>query len=172
MLGEIRDSETAQMAIRAALTGHLVLSTIHTNSAWGTVSRLIDMEVPAFLLANTLNITVAQRLVRLLCPLCKKEEPFNQALFPKKYKYDKLPEKHFVSVGCDSCYHTGYKGRKAVYEVIPIDYEFSERIKMSQLDIGDLLKEKDIRSLSQSAFELFQSGFTSIEEIYSLLMNT
>jgi len=172
MLGEIRDSETAQMAIRAALTGHLVLSTIHTNSAWGTVSRLIDMEVPAFLLANTLNITVAQRLVRLLCPQCKKEEPFNQALFPKKYKYDKLPEKHFVSVGCDSCYHTGYKGRKAVYEVIPIDYEFSERIKMSQLDIGDLLKEKDIRSLSQSAFELFQSGFTSIEEIYSLLMNT
>ncbi|TCC96158.1 type II/IV secretion system protein, partial [Pedobacter frigidisoli] len=76
MVGEIRDPETANMAIRAALTGHLVLSTIHTNSAWGTVSRLMDMGIPGFLLANMLNTTVAQRLIRLLCPFCKAEEEF------------------------------------------------------------------------------------------------
>ena len=76
LVGEIRDGETAEMAVRAALTGHLVLSTIHTNSAWGTISRLVDMGVPPFLIASTLNTSVAQRLVRLLCTHCKKEEDF------------------------------------------------------------------------------------------------
>ena len=85
MVGEIRDTETANMAIRAALTGHLVLSTIHTNSAWGTVSRLIDMGVPPFLVASTLNTTAAQRLIRLLCPHCKVQEPFTNDLYPKQF---------------------------------------------------------------------------------------
>lgn len=83
MLGEIRDVETANMAIRAALTGHLVLSTIHTNSAWGIISRLIDMGIPSYLLANTLNTAVAQRLVRLLCPACKTRADFQESLYPE-----------------------------------------------------------------------------------------
>ena len=107
MLGEIRDAETAQMAIRAALTGHLVLSTIHTNSAWGTVSRLIDMGVEPFLIASTLTTTVAQRLLRMLCAECKTKEPFDEKLFPKNYKPLRPVSKHHVAKGCEHCHYTG-----------------------------------------------------------------
>lgn len=171
MLGEIRDGETAQMAIRAALTGHLVLSTIHTNSAWGTVSRMVDMGVPSYLLANTLSLSVAQRLVRLLCPHCKEKKEFDSILFPIKYKAPRKVDYHFEPVGCDQCFYTGYKGRKAVYEVIPIDYELAEHIKNSQFNVMDELKEKGITTLMDNAFELFEKGDTSIEEVYALLMS-
>ena len=171
MLGEIRDGETAQMAIRAALTGHLVLSTIHTNSAWGTISRLVDMGVPAFLLSSTLNISVAQRLIRLLCEHCKKEEEFDPIAYPLSFKPKEKVNTHYVAGGCDHCYHTGYKGRRSVYEIIPIDYEISDKIKKQEFSISGLLHEKGIRSLSQNAFDLFTSGQTSMEEVYPLLMN-
>lgn len=171
MLGEIRDSDTAQMAVRAALTGHLVLSTIHTNSAWHTVSRLIDMDVPSFLVASTLNVSVAQRLIRLLCPRCKKETAFDKSLFPPGYVPSIVPEKHNISIGCDSCYYTGYKGRKAVYEIIPIDRELHDCIKSVKLDMADQLKQKGIKLIADSAFDLFNSGVTTIEEIYPLLLN-
>ena len=171
MLGEIRDGETAQMAIRAALTGHLVLSTIHTNSAWGTISRMVDMGVPSYLLANTLSLSVAQRLVRLLCPNCKQEKEFHSSLFPSNYKAPRLIDLHYEPVGCDKCFYTGYKGRKAVYEVIPIDYELSECIKNEQFNIREELKTKGINQLMDNAFELFEKGETSIDEVYSMLMS-
>jgi general secretion pathway protein E/type IV pilus assembly protein PilB len=171
MLGEIRDSETAHIAIRLALTGHLVLSTIHTNSAWGTVSRLIDMGIPSFLLANTLNTSVAQRLVRLLCNKCKKQVPFNAATFPKSFKPARKIEYHYIAAGCSYCYNTGFSGRKAVYEVLPLDEELSEAIKNSNFKIDDLLKERKIKNLSENAFGLFENGLTSLEEIYALLTN-
>lgn len=171
MVGEIRDTETANMAIRAALTGHLVLSTIHTNSAWGTVSRLIDMGIPPFLVANTLNTTAAQRLVRLLCPGCKQEKPFDTALYPKQFKPYTNVSRHFVARGCEQCHYTGYKGRKAVYEVIPIDQELAFEIKNARLSVDTLLKERGIRTLAENAFDLFCEGHTSIEEIYPLLYN-
>jgi len=171
MVGEIRDTETANMAIRAALTGHLVLSTIHTNSAWGTVSRLIDMGVHPFLVANTLNTTVAQRLIRLLCPECKQVKDFDRGLYPKQFKpYLEIVE-HYVANGCEHCYFTGYKGRKAVYEVIPIDQELSAEIKGGSMNINDLLKERGVHTLAENAFNLFSAGQTSIEEIYPLLLN-
>ena len=171
MVGEIRDPETANMAIRAALTGHLVLSTIHTNSAWGTVSRLIDMGIPPFLVASTLNTTAAQRLVRLLCPHCKQVRPLDEKLYPRQFKpYSKLIE-HWVPAGCEQCYYTGYKGRKAVYEIIPIDYELSSEIKNGNMNIGPLLKERGIGTLAENAFNLFRDGATSLEEIYALLIN-
>ena len=165
MLGEIRDGETAQMAIRAALTGHLVLSTIHTNSAWGTVSRLIDMGVPPFLLASTLNTTVAQRLVRLLCPECKKKETFDTRMLPEKFPVKHLVEEHYIAIGCDRCHYTGYKGRRAIYEVIPLDYELSAFIKNNGNDVSQLLSARGIKSLVENAFELFRSGETSLEEV-------
>jgi type IV pilus assembly protein PilB len=99
MVGEIRDADTATMAIRAAQTGHLVLSTIHTNSAWGTISRLIDMGIPAFLIADTLNTSVAQRLLRLLCPECKVKEAFSSSLYPKQFKPYKEIIHHFTPRG-------------------------------------------------------------------------
>jgi general secretion pathway protein E/type IV pilus assembly protein PilB len=171
MLGEIRDGETAQMAIKAALTGHLVLSTIHTNSAWGTVSRLIDMGVPSYLLANTLSLSVAQRLVRVLCSNCKKQKAFDNSLFPSNYKPPRKVDLHFEPEGCEQCYYTGYKGRKAVYEVIPIDHEFSDAIKNEEFNIREKLKAKGINQLMDNAFELFENGETSIDEVYAMLMS-
>lgn len=171
MVGEIRDADTAQIAIRAALTGHLVLSTIHTNSAWGTISRLVDMGVPPYLLAGTLNTSVAQRLVRLLCPHCKKQESFDQKYFPLNYKPVRSLQHHHVAVGCDYCYYTGYKGRKAIYEVITMDNDLAESIRINRQDAPVLLKEKNIKSLSQNAFELLENGATSIDEVYPILLN-
>lgn len=170
MLGEIRDGETAQMAIRAALTGHLVLSTIHTNSAWGTISRLIDMGVPSYLLAGTINTSVAQRLVRILCNDCKTKEDLIQTELPKDFRNKGL-DKHHIPVGCESCHFTGYKGRKAVYEVINIDHELSDRIKDEDLKVDGLLREKGIEKINEKAFKLLIDGVTSLEEVYALLTN-
>jgi type IV pilus assembly protein PilB len=169
MLGEIRDSETAQMAIRAALTGHLVLSTIHTNSAWGTISRLIDMGVPPFLLANTMNTSVAQRLVRKLCSSCKTEVPLNPSDWPLNQDNFEIPSVHSISVGCDKCHYTGYKGRMALYEVIPIDHQLAEKIKNNEQPSETLLKERGIKKLAERAYELLTEGTSSLEEVYPLL---
>lgn len=171
MVGEIRDQETASMAIRAALTGHLVLSTIHTNSAWGTVDRLIDMGIPSFLVANTLNTTVAQRLIRLLCENCKeKTDDLSSILLPKDFKSAAALKHHYVARGCEVCYYTGYKGRRAVYEIIPLDAEITNEIKMGNMNIENILAEKGIKTLPENAFRIFISGETSFEEIYPLLL--
>ncbi|MGN8072599.1 GspE/PulE family protein [Mucilaginibacter sp. 22184] len=171
MVGEIRDPETAGMAIRAALTGHLVLSTIHTNSAWGIVSRLIDMGIPAFQVADTLNTAAAQRLIRLLCPHCKKQQDFSPKLYPGQFKPYHEVKQHYVAGGCEHCYYTGYKGRKAVYEVIPVDLELAQEIKAGHTQIARLLKDRGIQTLAENAFHIFSQGDTSLEEIYPLLFN-
>lgn len=169
MVGEIRDPETANMAIRAALTGHLVLSTVHTNSAWGTVSRLMDMGIPPFLVANTLNTSVAQRLIRLLCNSCKEEADFDPSSYPKQFRPFAPVSRHYVAKGCEKCYYTGYSGRKAVYEVIPLDMELTQEIKQGNLYINPLLEQRGIKTLGENAFALFAKGETTIEEIYPLL---
>ncbi|BFP40629.1 GspE/PulE family protein [Flavobacteriaceae bacterium GF1] len=169
MVGEIRDVKTANMAIRAALTGHLVLSTIHTNSAWATVSRLIDMGIPPFLIASTLNLSVAQRLVRKLCPLCKEQKPVSQELFPEGFQIPKNLSHHYEAVGCHECFHTGYSGRKALYEVIPITQELSGHIKNNVLEIDSYIRYHSITTLRENALAMLLEGTTSIEEIYSLL---
>jgi len=169
MVGEIRDVKTANMAIRAALTGHLVLSTIHTNSAWGTISRLIDMGVPSFLIASTLNISIAQRLVRKLCPVCKEEHPIGASMLPSGFAIPEGLKTHFVAKGCNECYHTGYKGRKAIYEIIPVTGELAPHIKNNELQVDSFLEEKQIRTLKYNAVDLIKDGTTSIEEVYALL---
>lgn len=169
MLGEIRDQQTAQMAIRAALTGHLVLSTIHTNSAWGTISRLTDMDLPPYLIASTMNASVAQRLVRLLCSKCKVESNFDINAWPEN-KTPPLIERQFSANGCESCYYTGYQGRKALYEVIPIDRELSEKIKNNEFQVDNLLKKKGVKKIADQATDLFVSGETSLDEVYNLLL--
>ncbi|MGE0567524.1 MAG: GspE/PulE family protein [Bacteroidia bacterium] len=168
MLGEIRDAQTAQMAIRAALTGHLVLSTIHTNSAWGTVSRLVDMGVAPYLLASTLNLSVAQRLIRLLCNDCKKEEKLDKATLPKDVKNT---NSHFRAVGCPSCHYTGFKGRKAIYEVVNITKELQEEIKNNSTSVDEYLVTNKIDKLSANAIKLFEEGKTTLEEVYPFLLN-
>jgi general secretion pathway protein E/type IV pilus assembly protein PilB len=169
MLGEIRDAQTAQMAIRAALTGHLVLSTIHTNSAWGTVSRLVDMGIPPYLLASTLNLSVAQRLVRLLCPHCKQPTHLSSSELPDGFRNVDIT-KAYQATGCKSCYYTGYKGRKAIYEVINVTKELGEQIKLNTSHIDEYLKINNIRKLAENALDLFVCGETSLEEIYPYLI--
>lgn len=171
MVGEIRDVKTANMAIRAALTGHLVLSTVHTNSAWATVSRLIDMGIPPFLIASTLNVSVAQRLVRKLCTSCKKEAPITQDIFPEHFSIPKTLKTHFVAVGCNSCYHTGYQGRKAIYEIIPITKTLINHIKHNDLEIDHYLNEHNISTLKTNALNLVKQGISTVEEVYALLID-
>ena len=152
MLGEIRDSETASMAIRSSLTGHLIFSTIHTNSAWGSVARLKDMGVHPYLIANTLIMCVAQRLVRILCPHCKK-----------------LGEQYYEGTGCLHCYYTGYSGRKALYEVILMDEELSLAAKHEENNIDLLLKKRGITSIQEAAQNMLNRGETSFEEVLPLM---
>ncbi len=171
MVGEIRDDKTANMAIKAALTGHLVLSTIHTNSAWATISRLIDMGVAPYLLASTLNMSVAQRLVRKLCNNCKKEVAASADVFPESFKEKDSIKKHFVPVGCNHCYFTGYDGRKAIYEIIPITKDLETAIKHNELQIDDYLAANNLNTLKSNAMAMIVSGETSIEELYSILAN-
>lgn len=154
MLGEIRDSETASMAIRSSLTGHLIFSTIHTNSAWGSVARLNDMGIHPYMVANTLVMCVAQRLVRVLCPYCKKRE-----------------ESYYRSVGCPRCYYTGYSGRRALYEVIPLNEELSQAARGGENNVEPLLKKYGITSIREAAGNMLNQGETSFEEILPLLEN-
>jgi type IV pilus assembly protein PilB len=170
MLGEIRDAQTAQMAIRAALTGHLVLSTIHTNSAWGTISRLVDMGIAPYLLASVMNLSVAQRLIRILCPHCKTQSELDKNELPENYRQLKITH-HSSGPGCQQCYYTGYKGRKAIYEVINITKELGEHIKHNVTEINDYLKTNKIDKLAENALKLFIAGETSLEEVYPLLIS-
>ncbi|HET8885638.1 MAG TPA: GspE/PulE family protein [Salinimicrobium sp.] len=169
MVGEIRDVTTANMAIRAALTGHLVLSTIHTNSAWATISRLIDMGIAPFLIASTLNVSIAQRLVRKLCPRCKQKESVTKEVFPNSFKIPNDFSEHFIAIGCNHCHHTGYLGRKAIYEIVPITKELLPYIKNNDLEIDGYLAEHKIATLKTNAMEMVIKGTTSIEEVYPLL---
>lgn len=170
MVGEIRDVDTANMAIRAALTGHLVLSTIHTNSAWATVSRLIDMGIPPFLIASTLNVSLAQRLVRKLCDYCKKTSPVTKDIFPSGFIIPASLTHHYTADGCNNCHHTGYTGRKAIYEILPVDKELTGLIKSNVLNIDDYIHHKKIVTLKENATSLIKYGVTSVEEVFPLLM--
>lgn len=170
MLGEIRDGETAEMAVRGSLTGHLMLSTLHTNSAWGCITRLTDMGIHPYLLSETLAACVAQRLVRLLCPHCKKPVPL-----PEELLHDigiSGDATVYEASGCGMCYFTGYSGRMAIYEVIAVDRGLREAIRAGVSDEELLLKERGIRTLRDSALSLYLSGRTSIEEIYPIISST
>lgn len=167
MLGEIRDGDTAQMAVRSSLTGHLLFSTIHTNTAWGAVARLTDMGVHPYLVSNTLVMTVAQRLVRLLCPHCKRllraDAEVRRLLCGRHF------ETYFDAVGCERCFYTGYSGRRAVYEVIPLDEELSAAARSGRTDISGLLTDRGIPSLKEAVAALFLRGETSLDEVIPLL---
>jgi type IV pilus assembly protein PilB len=165
MVGEIRDKETAQMAVKASLTGHLVLSTIHTNSALGTIDRLKDMDIPEYLIASTLNLSVAQRLVRLLCPHCKKAEESKVDLMDKKASQI---HSHYIASGCNKCQFTGYAGRTALFEMIENNRQMSSAIKHNTYISH--AESIDIPTIKNQAVQLLRDGKTSYEEIYPLLI--
>lgn len=170
MIGEIRDLETAQIAVQSSLTGHLVLATLHTNSASSTVTRLVDMGVESFLLSSTLIGILAQRLIRLLCPKCKAE---NLAMDDTaRAKFDIPREvKIYKAIGCEHCNETGYKGRTGIHELLIIDDEVQRLIhnNSSEQDIEKYaIKHLKMRTLRMDALRWVMEGKTSIEEILSV----
>ncbi|MBF0255512.1 MAG: type II/IV secretion system protein [Gammaproteobacteria bacterium] len=169
MVGEIRDLETAEMAIQAALTGHLVLSTLHTNDAASAITRLMDIGVPPYLINATLLGVVAQRLLRTLCPHCKGETPVDlnhwQALtHPWK---SKAPERVYAPVGCLKCRETGYQGRVGIYEILRLSTEVKAQIQpnCSSEDIALQGLKQGMESLRISGVRKVVAGLTSIEEL-------
>jgi type IV pilus assembly protein PilB len=169
MIGEIRDEETAQIAIRAAITGHLVLSTVHTNDAPGTVNRLVDMGVPAYLVADATIGIIAQRLVRTLCTHCKKEVITSEAEM-KILKLDQ-PVKIYHPVGCTACNFTGYRGRMGVHEVMAVDAELTRLIETGAT--ADIIRAKaranGMLSLWDTCRQNVLRGKTSIQELQTLV---
>ncbi len=172
MLGEIRDPETAKMAIRAALTGHLVLSTVHTNSALGTISRLLDMDIPGYLIADTLNLCLAQRLIRLLCNDCKQASKVEATILPVKFQpmIQEKAKKTFNAVGCPNCHYTGYKGRTALFDILTVDNQLKELIKSGSISSDNLPSKIKTDGLDDMAFQIFLQGKTSLEEIMPILL--
>jgi general secretion pathway protein E len=173
MVGEIRDLETAEMAIQAALTGHLVLSTLHTNDAPSAVTRLLDLGAPHFLIQGTVAGIVAQRLVRRLCPKCKAEGPLDErkwALLTQGFGFPP-PTKVFMPVGCIDCRKTGYSGRTAIYEMMPISAALRSKIHPS-MDLPAFRAaalNEGLRPLRLSAAEQVAKGITTLEEVLTVL---
>ena len=167
MIGEIRDGETAQMAIRAAITGHLVLSTIHTNDTASTVARLVNMGSEQYLLSSSLTGIVAQRLVKKICSNCK-----------TTYSIDEIDARRLgtemIQVhrgkGCNLCNHTGYRGRTAIYEILPVTRKIRELIDAGAgtESIKDQGIQEGMTTLYKSCLELVLNGVTTIEELYRM----
>jgi type IV pilus assembly protein PilB len=169
MVGEIRDLETAQIAVKAALTGHLVLSTLHTNDAPSTVDRLINMGVEPFLLTSSINLIVAQRLVRRICSQCKApvevspEALINIGVDPAEVGAGFAT---FQGKGCENCNSTGYRGRVAIYEVMVIHEALKEHV-LRGVSAADLKREAvklGMSTLRASALRKVREGLTTIEE--------
>jgi len=173
MVGEIRDSETANIAVQAALTGHRVLSTLHTNDSAGAITRFVDMGIEPFLVASVMIVSFAQRLVRTVCPSCKASyQPPEEAL--KFWGLDKVENANFQQgQGCFSCMHTGYKGRTGVYEVLIINEVVQDLIlkRASAHEIIRAVKETgEFSTLKENAAEKVIQGITSLEEAASAVM--
>jgi len=196
MVGEIRDGETAQLAIQAALTGHLVLATLHTNSAAGALPRLLDMEVEDYLLVSTVNAIVAQRLVRRICPKCKK--PFtppeelqqeirgilhevneSKLLSLSKDKsiiesFQKLKQNElqlYKGEGCDECNQTGYSGRVGLFEVLNMSEEIMDMVlaHSSASKIGQQAQKEGMLTLQQDGMLRVLEGLTTLEEVMRVI---
>ncbi len=170
MVGEIRDLETADISIKAAQTGHLVLSTLHTNDAPSTLVRMLNMGVAPFNIASSVNLITAQRLARKLCPQCKRPEDIPpEALMRAGFMEEDLDGswQPFGPIGCDHCKGTGYKGRIGVYEVMPITDDMKQLIMRNgnSLDIAEQAQREGVRNLRQSGLLKVKSGVTSLEEI-------
>ncbi|MBI4477925.1 MAG: Flp pilus assembly complex ATPase component TadA, partial [Acidobacteria bacterium] len=169
LVGEIRDFETAEIAVKAALTGHLVLSTLHTNDAPSTINRLMNMGIEPFLVSSSVNLIAAQRLVRRLCKFCKQahSEPpasLEKIGFTPEEAVSIAPYRH---VGCDRCNGTGYKGRMGLFEVMEITEELRELILVgaSALEIRRKAIEEGMITLRRSGLLKIKDGLTSIEEV-------
>ncbi|MFH1346917.1 MAG: GspE/PulE family protein [Spirochaetota bacterium] len=176
MVGEIRDEETASISINAALTGHLLLSTLHTNDAATTLPRLIDMKIEPFLIASTINLAIGQRLVRKICLDCKIKKSITEDEI--KSLSDVLPEKTLANYkdfyqggGCDKCDHSGYRGRIGIYEVLEMDDEIRAAVikKVDAGEIKEIAIKNGMTTMIEDGFQKVVSGDTTVEEILRVI---
>jgi type II secretory ATPase GspE/PulE/Tfp pilus assembly ATPase PilB-like protein len=169
-VGEIRDTETAEIAVRAALTGHLVLSTLHTNDAVGAIVRLHEMRVSRELIRSVLKCSFAQRLVRKVCPRCK------QVDHPEDYLIQKLGASanltYYKGKGCDYCDHSGYQGMTAIYEILLVDKKIGTMVaeKASDMEVRRAAEKAGMQSLSHQGMLMAQQGITTLEEVARVVM--
>jgi len=176
MVGEIRDRETAGIAINTALTGHLLLSTLHTNDSATTLPRLIDMGIEAYLIASTVNVAIGQRLVRKICENCKVEKKMNLAA--RKSLQNVIPPRLYARAGtfyegkgCKNCGNTGYKGRIGIYEVMEISNVIRDAIlrQATAVELSKLAAERGMTTMVEDGFIKAQAGLTTIDEVLRML---
>ncbi|MEO0661866.1 MAG: type II secretion system ATPase GspE [Planctomycetota bacterium] len=171
MVGEIRDLETAEVAIRAALTGHLVFSTVHTNDSASTVTRMVDQGVEPYLVASSIVLIIAQRLVRTICPHCKVVEPINDEWAAKLRKVGMNPEELDGEIaygpGCDECFHSGYAGRTAIYEFLPVNEHIRTMVMdgASATDIKKAQVTQGFQTLRSDGRDKIRQGLTTPDEV-------
>ncbi len=168
MVGEIRDIETAQIAIRGALTGHLVLSSIHTNDASSAMTRLVDMGLDPYLVASSIQGVVAQRLVRLLCPKCKQPVEHSEEILVEMGYVDGAPEAHFYEPkGCRKCQNTGHFGRIGLFELLIVDAEISKLciVGASNAEIKQVAISNGMQTLQSDGLVKAAAGLISIAEV-------
>ncbi len=167
MVGEMRDAETAAIALQAALTGHLVLSTLHTSDAVESVVRLVDLGVEPWIVANALTAVLSQRLVRLVCKGCQEEVVLDHPLYDGDEIVLPKGEKVIRPRGCNACMRTGYKGRVGIFEVVVVDDDMREmvKVKASPRDYRALLKKRGIPSLRRVGLQKARDGLTTVDEV-------
>ena len=172
MIGEIRDTETAQIAIRASITGHIVLSTLHTNNSLNTIERLLDMDVERYLLASALTGIISQKLARKLCPHCRttrKTNDYEKKMFKKVLNKD--VKEVYISEGCEECGGDGFIGRIAIHEVLLITQEIKDAISsgLRKEELRGLVYTSGVTTLLQDGLEKVLEGYTSLEEIIKIV---
>jgi general secretion pathway protein E len=181
MVGEIRDRETADIAIRASLTGHLVFSTLHTNDAAGAITRLVDMGIEPFLVASAIELVIAQRLVRRLCPECSRPQPVNKIKLKDTLAILGLNEADADRittlkgpVGCDRCRGTGYRGRIGLFEIFRLNEELHDHVlrRESTRSLAACALRHGMQTLQQSGWEKVQAGYTTLEEVLRVITVT
>jgi type II secretory ATPase GspE/PulE/Tfp pilus assembly ATPase PilB-like protein len=181
MVGEIRDKDTAEIAIRASLTGHLVFSTLHTNDAPGAITRLVDMGIEPFLVASAIELVIAQRLVRRLCNECSRPAPITKVKLLENLailgcnpaEADRI-ELLKAPVGCDRCRGTGYRGRIGIFEIFRLNDEMHELVlqRESTRTLADCARKHGMRTLGQSGWEKVKSGYTTFDEVLRVITVT
>ncbi len=169
MVGEIRDTETAQIAIQSALTGHLVFTTVHANNVIDVIGRFLNMGVEPYNFVSSLNCVLAQRLIRVLCSVCKRpyhpsdDELLEAGLRPNQYR----GQEFYMSVGCDACNHTGYRGRSAIHELLDLSDNIREMIieRRPGSEVRRAAEQEGLSSLRESALQKVFHGVSTLHEI-------
>jgi general secretion pathway protein E len=165
LVGEVRDKETGSTAVQAALTGHLVLTTLHTNDAATAVSRLLEMGIEPFLLASSMALVMGQRLVRMVCPHCAQEMDISDAVIAQAGVSNVT--RHQKGAGCEKCQYTGFKGRRGIFEMLPVDEGMRSLImeRAASDRIKHYAKEHGQRTMMEHGLELVARGLTTLDEV-------